>query len=128
MIEHQELHNAIEGLRVAVRREDSKIAKLTTSLRNAEAVLQEAMDEAAPRLKALERATKHPVDADEVISYGSKISASMSAPPGWDGSQPLGNHLPPAPPEDVMRSGKLAALEVLSEGIDEKNGDGSGMQ
>lgn len=92
--------------------EDAKIAHLGANLRSAESVLQNALDEARPRLTALKRANKRPVEVDEVISYGSKISASLSAPSGWDPSQPLGNHLPPAPPEEMMRAGKLAALAV----------------
>lgn len=90
--------------------EDAKIAHLGSNLRAAESVLQNALDVARPRLVALRRANKRPVDVDEVISYGSKISASMSAAPGWDPSQPLGTNLPPAPTEDMMRAGKLAAM------------------
>lgn len=112
MIEHQRLNGIIEELRKANAVEDAKIAHLGSNLRAAESVLQNALDEARPRLAALKRANKRPVDVDEVISYGSKISASLSAPPGWDPSQPLGNHLPPAPTEDMMRAGKLALLGV----------------
>lgn len=112
VIEHQRLNGIIEELRKANAVEDAKIAHLGSNLRAAESVLQNALDEARPRLAALKRANKRPVDVDEVISYGSKISASLSAPAGWDPSQPLGNHLPPAPTEDMMRAGKLALLGI----------------
>jgi hypothetical protein len=110
--EHQRLNSAIEELRAAVKREDEKLAQLATALRSAEAVLQDAVDAAAPRLAALDCANKRPVDVDEVISYGGKISASLNAPPGWDHTRPLGNSLPPAPPDDMMRAGRLSALET----------------
>lgn len=112
VIEHQRLHGVIEQLRKSNAVEDGKIAHLGANLRAAESVLQNALDEARPRLAALKRANKRPVEVDEVISYGSKISASLSAPPRWDPSQPLGNHLPPAPTEEMMRAGKLAALGI----------------
>lgn len=99
-------------MRAANAAEDEKIAQLGANLRQAESIIQDVLDEAKPRLGALHRANKRPVDVDEVISYGSKISASLSAPSGWDPSQPLGNHLPPAPPEEMMRAGRLAALAL----------------
>jgi Vitamin-D-receptor interacting Mediator subunit 4 len=112
VVEHQRLNGAIEELRAAVKREDAKIAQLATVLRGAESVLQDAVDAAAPRLAALEVANKRAVDVDEVISYGGKISASLNAPPGWNHTRPLGNSLPPAPPDEMMRAGRLAALEM----------------
>lgn len=112
VLEHQRLNGIIEELRRANAVEDAKIAHLGANLRAAESVLQNALDEARPRLAALKRANKRPVDVDEVISYGSKISASLSAPTGWDPTQPLGNHLPPAPTDDMMRAGRLALLSV----------------
>lgn len=77
------------------------------------------MDEAKPRLASFKRANKRPVDVDEVISYGSKISASLSAPLGWDPSQSLGNFLPPAPTEEMMRAGKLGAIEMEEDKVAE---------
>lgn len=115
VIEHQRLNSIIEELRGANAVEDAKIAHLGANLRTAESVLQNALDEAKPRLAALKRANKRPVDVDEVISYGSKISASLSAPSGWEPMQPLGNHLPPAPTEDMMKAGKLAVMELEDE-------------
>lgn len=112
VIEHQRLNGIIEELRKANAAEDAKIAHLGANLRAAESVLQNALDEARPRLAALKRANKRPVDVDEVISYGSKISSSLSAPAGWDPTQPLGRHLPPAPGPDMMQMGKLAALAL----------------
>lgn len=112
VIEHQSLNGVIEELRKANAAEDAKIAHLGTNLRAAESVLQNVLDEARPRMAALKRANKRPVDVDEVISYGSKISASLSAPAGWDPTQPLGKHLPPAPAADTMRMGKLAAMAL----------------
>lgn len=102
----------IEELRKANSVEEAKIAHLGSNLRTAESLLQNALDESKPRLAAFKRANKRPVDVDEVISYGSKISASLSAPLGWDPSQPLGNSLPPAPTEEMMRAGRLGALEM----------------
>lgn len=125
VIEHQRLNGIIEELRTANAVEDAKIAHLGANLRETESVLQNALDEARPRVAALKRANKRPVDVDEVISYGSKISASMSAPAGWDPSQPLGNHLPPAPTEDMMRSGKLAAMSFEEQEKAEKAAAGS---
>lgn len=95
--------------------EDDKIAHLGANMRAAESLLQNALDEARPRLAALKRANKRSVDVDQVISYGSKITASLSAPLGWQPSQPLGNHLPPAPTEAMMRSGRLAQLAFKDE-------------
>ncbi|KAI0564744.1 Vitamin-D-receptor interacting Mediator subunit 4 [Gracilaria domingensis] len=115
VLEHQRLHGIIEELRKANSVEDAKIAHLGANLRAAESVMQNALDEAKPRLAAFKRANKRPVDVDEVISYGSKISASLSAPLGWDPSQPLGNSLPPAPTEEMMRAGKLGAMDVEEE-------------
>lgn len=111
-MEHQRLHDIIEQLRRANAVEDVKISNLGANLRAAESVLQNALDEAKPKLNALKRANKRPVDVDEVISYGSKISASLSAPPGWEPMAPLGTHLPPAPTETMMRSGRLAELTL----------------
>lgn len=115
MLEHQRLNGIIEELRKANGVEDDKIAHLGANLRAAEAVLQNALDEARPRVAAMKRANKRPVDVDEVISYGSKISATLAAPQGWDQSQPLGNHLPPAPTDEMMRAGKLAAISIQDE-------------
>lgn len=115
VLEHQRLHGIIEELRKANSVEDAKIAHLGANLRAAESVLQNSLDEAKPRLAAFKRANKRPIDVDEVISYGSKISASLSAPMGWDPSQPLGNFLPPAPTEEMMRAGKLGAVEMEEE-------------
>ncbi|PXF49914.1 Mediator of RNA polymerase II transcription subunit 4 [Gracilariopsis chorda] len=115
VLEHQRLHGIIEELRKANSVEDAKIAHLGANLRAAESVLQNSLDEAKPRLAAFKRANKRPIDVDEVISYGSKISASLSAPLGWDPSQPLGNFLPPAPTEEMMRAGKLGAVEMEEE-------------
>lgn len=115
VLEHQRLNGIIEELLKANTVEDAKIAHLGANLRAAESVLQNVLDEARPRLAAMKRANKRPVDADEVISYGSKISASLSAPSGWDPSQPLGNHLPPAPTDEMMRAGRLAALSIEEE-------------
>ena len=112
VLEHQRLNDVIEELRKANAVEDGKIAHLGANMRIVESVLQNALDEARPRLGALKRANKRPVDVDEVISYGSKISASLAAPPRWDPSQPLGNHLPPAPTDEMMRAGRLAALAL----------------
>lgn len=125
VIEHQRLNGIIEELRAANAVEDAKIAHLGSNLRAAESVLQNALDEARPRIAALRRANKRPVDVDEVISYGSKISASMSAPAGWDATQPLGNHLPPAPTEDMMQSGRLAAMSFEEQEKAEKANAGS---
>jgi Vitamin-D-receptor interacting Mediator subunit 4 len=112
VIEHQKLNGALVELRRAVVREDSRIAQLATVLRDTEAILQDALDEATPRLSALEKSNKRPVDVDEVIAYATKISATLAAPPGWDPSKPLGNHMPPAPSEDMMRAGKLGTLDL----------------
>lgn len=112
VVEHQRLNDIIEQLRCANTVEDVKVANLGTNLRAAESVLQNALDDAKPRLSALKRANKRPVDVDEVISYGSKISASLSAPPGWEPTAPLGAHMPPAPTEAMMRSGRLAELTL----------------
>lgn len=112
VVEHQRLNDIIEQLRRANTVEDVKIANLGTNLRAAESVLQNALDDAKPRLTALKRANKRPIDVDEVINYGSKISASLSAPPGWEPSAPLGAHMPPAPTEAMMRSGRLAELAL----------------
>lgn len=116
VIEHQKLNAAIEDIRKAVVREDAKLAHIAASLREAETGLQDAIDEATPKVAALSMSRKRPVDVDEVVSYGSKISASLAAPHGWDHTQPLGHHLPPAPPEDLMRSGRLFALALESAG------------
>ncbi|CAN8066456.1 unnamed protein product [Agarophyton chilense] len=112
VLDHQRLNGIIEDLRKANSVEDAKISHLGANLRAAESVLQNALDEARPRLAAFKRANKRPIDVDEVISYGSKISASLSAPLGWDPTQPLGNSLPPAPTEEMMRAGKLGAMDV----------------
>lgn len=113
MVEHQKLNEIIEQLRQANTVEDMNISALSSNLRVAESVLQNALDDAKPRLFAMKRANKRPVDVDEVISYGSKISASLSAPAGWgDPSTPLGVHLPPAPTETMMRSGRLPELTL----------------
>lgn len=125
MIEHQRLNSVIEELRGANAVEDAKIAHLGANLRAAESVLQNALDEARPRMAALKRANKRPVDVDEVISYGSKISASLSAPAGWDVSQPLGNYLPPAPTDDTMRAGRLAAMSLEEQEQGAKAASGS---
>lgn len=87
-------------------------------MRSAEAQLQNALDDAKPRLSAMRRANKRPVDVDDLIAYGSKISASLSAPPGWgDTATPLGIHLPPAPTEAMMRSGRLAELTLKDDDL-----------
>lgn len=112
VLEHQRLNAIIEELRRANAVEDVKIAHLGSNIRSAESVLQNALDDARPRLAALRRANKRPVDVDEVISYGSKISASMAAPHGWEPNTPLRNHLPPAPTESMMRSGRLAQMTL----------------
>lgn len=108
---NRRLHASLEVLRAAVAAEDARIAALAAVLRGAESRLQDVCDEAQPRLEAMEIAGKRPVDAAEVLSYGSKISATLHAPAGWDGSQGLGRALPPAPPEDMMRAGKLAKMD-----------------
>lgn len=110
LVQHQRLNEIIEDLRKANIVEDMKIMNMSTNLRAAECVLQNILDDAKPRLAALKRANKRPVDVDDVISYGSKISASIAAPRGWDPSTPLGVHLPPAPTEAMMRAGRLAEL------------------
>lgn len=125
MIEHQRLNSVIEELRGANAVEDAKIAHLGANLRAAESVLQNALDEARPRMAALKRANKRPVDVDEVISYGSKISASLSAPARWDVSQPLGNYLPPAPTDDTMRAGRLATMSLEEQEQGAKAASGS---
>lgn len=107
---HQSTHERITKLRAAVEAENTKIAQLGATLRQAETKLQDALDKARPRIKAMERANQKPVDVDEVVSYGKKVSASLSAPPGWDTSQPLGKYLPPAPTETMMRAGRLAQM------------------
>lgn len=112
VVEHQRLNDIIEQLRRANDVEDTKISNLNNNLRSAESLLQNALDEAKPRLAAMKQANKRPVDVDDVISFGSKISASLSAPPGWEPSVPLGAHLPPAPTEAMMRSGRLAELTL----------------
>lgn len=113
VLEHQRLNGIMDQLRRANAVEDDKIAQVGTSLRSAESVLQNALDEARPRLAAMKRANKRPVDVDEVISYGSKISASLSAPASWDPSPTyVGNFQPPAPSEAMMRSGRLAQLAL----------------
>jgi Vitamin-D-receptor interacting Mediator subunit 4 len=110
VVEHQRLNKALVELRRAVIREDARISQLAAALRDAETLLQDALDEATPRLSALENSNKRPVDVDEVIAYATKVGASLAAPPGWDPSKPLGNHMPPAPSEDMMRAGRLANL------------------
>lgn len=110
LVEHQELNASLEALRAAVAREDAKIGQLTAVLRGAEAALQDSVDGAAPRMAALERAGKRAVDVADVISYGGRIGPSLAAPPGWEPGAAAGNVLPPAPPEEMMRAGKLAAL------------------
>lgn len=119
MLEHQRLHAVIDGLRRANVAEDAKIAHLGANIRSAEAVLQNALDDARPRVVALRRANKRPVDVDELISYGSKISASMAAPPGWENTAAMRNHLPPAPTETMMRSGRLAEMTLNEDEADE---------
>lgn len=110
MAEHQKLNSIIEELEAVNASEETKLSQLGTNLRQAETMLQKALDNAKPRLDAIQLANKRPVDVDDVISYGSKIGASIAAPPGWDPTQPLGSHLPPAPPEEMMRAGRLAAI------------------
>lgn len=118
LVEHQELNAALEALRAAVAREDAKIGQLSAVLRGAEAALQDAVDSAAPRMAALERAGKRAVDVADVISYGGRIGPSLGAPPAWEPGAAAGNVLPPAPPEEMMRAGKLAAMggEEAAEG------------
>lgn len=114
MLEHQHLNAVIEELRSANAVEDAKIAHLGSNLWSAESLLQNVLDDAKPRLAALKRANKRPVDVDEVISYGSKISASLSAPPGYDESNApmLFHHIPPAPTEAMMRESRLTIIAL----------------
>lgn len=106
----------IERLMDEDRTEEKKLATLNAALRDGETALQTKLDELKPRINAMELANKRPVDVDEVVSYGTKIGASIAAPAGWDPSQPLGRHLPPAPTDDMMRVGRLAAMSTNPEG------------
>ena len=109
LAEHQRLNAEIERLTAENNAEEAKLAALSNALREGETELQSTLDEHMPTLSVMHRANKRPINVDEVVSYGSKIAATIAAPPGWDPTQPLGNYLPPAPSEEMMRSGRLAA-------------------
>lgn len=128
--QHQRLSKTIDELSAIDVNEEAKLTSLSSALRAGETALQTTLDELKPQLTALHLANKNPVDVDDVISYGTKIGASIAAPVGWDPNQQLGSYLPPAPPEEMMRAGRLAALGGGGQpgGSEKMDGDDSAAQ
>lgn len=116
VVDHQRLNSLIERLTEENCAEEKKLTTLSAALRDGETALQTKLDELKPRISAMQLANKRPVEVDEVVSYGTKIGASIAAPAGWDSTQPLGRHLPPAPSDEMMRAGRLNAMSTNAEG------------
>mmetsp|Transcript_1681 Transcript_1681/g.5077 ORF Transcript_1681/g.5077 Transcript_1681/m.5077 type:complete len:187 (+) Transcript_1681:48-608(+) len=113
LVEHQRLNDAIEQVKENLRVEENKLVQLGISLREAEFVLQTADDDTAARVAAMENAKV--LKVKEVVQYAEKVSASYAAPANWNPSEPLGNYLPPAPTEEMMREGALAKVSAEEE-------------
>jgi len=107
ILEQQEVHQAMEQVRRVTTEQDEKLARFMAGLRAAEGALQEALDQTKGRVAALHRSNMGLIDINDIVSYAGKISSSIAAPPNWDPSLPLGNYLPPAPTEEMMRAGRL---------------------
>ncbi len=70
--EHQRLNKLIDELTAIDACEEGKLTTLSSALRAGEIALQGVLDELKPQLHALHLANRHPVDVDDVISYGTK--------------------------------------------------------
>eukprot|EP00188_Purpureofilum_apyrenoidigerum_P002693 Plantae.Rhodophyta-Purpureofilum_apyrenoidigerum.ctg2760.p2 GENE.Plantae.Rhodophyta-Purpureofilum_apyrenoidigerum.ctg2760~~Plantae.Rhodophyta-Purpureofilum_apyrenoidigerum.ctg2760.p2 ORF type:complete len:187 (-),score=43.17 Plantae.Rhodophyta-Purpureofilum_apyrenoidigerum.ctg2760:1214-1774(-) len=113
LVEHQKLSDAIEQVKESLRIEENKLVQLGISLREAECLLQKADDSTAARVGALRVAKA--LKVKDVVQYAEKVSASYAAPANWNPAEPLGNYLPPAPTEEMMRQGSLAKLSAEEE-------------
>jgi len=109
LIEHQRLNSEINRLVHENAVEEAKLSKLSSSLREGEILLHKQLSQVKCDVGNRQN---RPVSVDEVISYGTKIGASVSAPAGWTPNQPLGNFLHPAPGYEMMRKGRLASISA----------------
>uniref|UniRef100_A0A7S3EEQ3 Mediator of RNA polymerase II transcription subunit 4 n=1 Tax=Rhodosorus marinus TaxID=101924 RepID=A0A7S3EEQ3_9RHOD len=105
LVQHQNMNKLIEKVRASLQREEQKLVQLGGTLREAELRLQGPDMDHEARIAALEGAKK--VNVKDIVELAAKIGSSYSAPPNWTPTEPLGNRLPPAPTEEMMRSGHL---------------------
>uniref|UniRef100_A0A7S2ZS88 Mediator of RNA polymerase II transcription subunit 4 n=1 Tax=Rhodosorus marinus TaxID=101924 RepID=A0A7S2ZS88_9RHOD len=110
LVQHQNMNKLIEKVRASLQREEQKLVQLGGTLREAELRLQGPDMDHEARIAALEGAKK--VNVKDIVELAAKIGSSYSAPPNWTPTEPLGNRLPPAPTEEMMRSGHLGKVRM----------------
>ncbi|XP_072049547.1 mediator of RNA polymerase II transcription subunit 4-like [Amphiura filiformis] len=128
--EQREKKREMETLQEEVDKRDEDIKQLQKQLKEAEHILAQAIYQAKEKLKAIDKAKKGAISADELIKYAHRISATnaVSAPLSWAPGDPRR----PYPTDLEMRMGILGRLSNLppapagANGVDEGAGGDDG--
>ncbi|XP_033638303.1 mediator of RNA polymerase II transcription subunit 4-like isoform X1 [Asterias rubens] len=109
--EQREKRREMECLQEEVDKRDEDIKQLQRQLKEAEHILATAIYQAKEKLKAIDRANKGAISAEELIKYAHRISATnaVSAPLSWA----PGDTRRPYPTDLEMRMGILGRLSNL---------------
>ncbi|XP_022088183.1 mediator of RNA polymerase II transcription subunit 4-like [Acanthaster planci] len=109
--EQREKRREMECLQEEVDKRDEDIKQLQRQLKEAEHILATAIYQAKEKLKAIDRANKGAISAEELIKYAHRISATnaVSAPLTWA----QGDARRPYPTDLEMRMGILGRLSNL---------------
>jgi hypothetical protein len=81
MEEQRRRYQEILALQEQVKQKDNEIITLASHLLNAEAILQQILDEAKPVVEAIEKTSNRQVSVEDIIEYSHRISMTTSAPP-----------------------------------------------
>ncbi|XP_038049895.1 mediator of RNA polymerase II transcription subunit 4-like [Patiria miniata] len=109
--EQREQRREMECLQEEVDKRDEDIKQLQRQLKEAEHILATAIYQAKEKLKAIDKANKGAISAEELIKYAHRISATnaVSAPLSWA----QGDARRPYPTDLEMRMGILGRLSNL---------------
>lgn len=111
--EQGEIEEKIRALESEVEKQDLSISQMQKQFKEAETLLSTSIFQSKQKLKAIDKAQANPVDSEELIKYGHRISASnaVSAPLSWQQGDPRR----PYPTDMEMRLGCLARPETATE-------------
>eukprot|EP00128_Syssomonas_multiformis_P011354 Colp12_sorted_trinity150504_noHs@16542 len=79
VVRHQKFQKQIESLKEAITKQDEAVMELALSLKKAENVLEQVVDDAKRKLEVLRQSRKGAQTVDDLVKYAQRVTPASAA-------------------------------------------------